>query len=34
MGRNSYGFEIDRTFYKEAQKLIEDAKAQIRMPGL
>jgi len=34
LGRNSYGFEIDRTFYKEAQKLIVDAKAQIRMPGL
>ena len=31
LNRNSYGFEIDKKFYTEAQKLIEEHKAQIRM---
>ena len=31
IGRNAYGFECERKFYEEAQKLINDSKAQIRM---
>jgi len=30
LNRNSYGFEIDKKFYTEAQELIEEAKAQVR----
>ena len=31
IGRDSYGFEVDRNFYKDAKKLIAETQAQIKM---